>query len=69
MTKPQATAIILLGATFMSFVGLLMRLIDSADGFQILAYRSISLAAMVLLVACLRRRISPPPVSDQPRSQ
>ena len=59
MTKTQATALILLGATFMSFVGLLMRLIDSADGFQILAYRSISLAGMVGLVACLRRRISP----------
>jgi len=59
MTKTQATALILLGATFMSFVGLLMRLIDDADGFQILAYRSISLAGMVGLVACLRRRISP----------
>ncbi len=59
MTRPQATALILLGATFMSFVGLLMRLIDGADGFQILAYRSVSLAGMVALVACLRRRIPP----------
>ncbi|SMC11564.1 EamA-like transporter family protein [Roseovarius aestuarii] len=59
MTRTHATAIILLGATFMSFVGLLMRLIDGADGFQILAYRSISLAGMVALVACLRRKVSP----------
>ncbi|WP_299845837.1 DMT family transporter [uncultured Roseovarius sp.] len=60
MTKQHATAIILLGATFMSFVGLLMRLIDGADGFQILTYRSISLAGMVALVACLRRKVSLP---------
>ena len=59
MTKTQAMTLIMLGATFMSFVGLLMRLIDGADGFQILAYRSISLAGMVALVACLRRRVSP----------
>ncbi len=59
MGKSQAMALILFGATFMSFVGLLMRLIDTADGFQILAYRSISLAGMVALVACLRRKISP----------
>lgn len=52
-------ALILFGATFMSFVGLLMRLIDSADGFQILTYRSVSLAGMVALVACLRRKTSP----------
>ena len=43
----------------MSFVGLLLRLIESADGFQILFYRSLALAAMVVFVACLRRRISP----------
>ena len=41
MEKGSAMALILLGATFMSFVGLLMRLLDAADGFQILAYRSI----------------------------
>ena len=43
----------------MSFVGLLMRLLDDATGFQILFYRSLSLTLMVLLVVCLRRRISP----------
>ncbi|WP_306112918.1 MULTISPECIES: DMT family transporter [unclassified Roseovarius] len=59
MGKTQAMALILFGATFMSFVGLLMRLIDTADGFQILTYRSISLAGMVALVACLRRKTAP----------
>ena len=59
MTKRQAMGLILLGASFMSFVGLLMRLIDSADGFQILAYRSIAVAAMVATVACILRRSSP----------
>lgn len=42
----------------MSFVGLLMRLIDDADGFQILAYRSVTLSMMVALVACLNRKVS-----------
>lgn len=41
----------------MSFVGLLMRLVDSADGFQILMYRSIALSIMVAIVACLNRRV------------
>jgi drug/metabolite transporter, DME family len=56
MTKTNACLLILLGGTCMSFVGLLMRLLDNADGFQILAYRSISLSLMVVLVACLKRR-------------
>ncbi|SLN22230.1 EamA-like transporter family protein [Roseovarius albus] len=59
MTKPQATATILLGATFMSFVGLTMRMIDQADGFQILIYRSAALAGMIALMACLKRKVSP----------
>ena len=41
----------------MSFVGLCMRMIDAADGFQILMYRSMSLCAIVALVCCLRRRV------------
>ena len=43
----------------MSFVGLYMRLITDANGFQILFYRSLSLCAIVGLVSCLRRRIGP----------
>ena len=50
---------VLFGATLMSFVGLILRLIESADAFQILVYRSLSLAAIVLLVACIRRKSSP----------
>lgn len=41
----------------MGMVGLILRLMESADGFQILVYRSFSLSAMVMLVACLRRKI------------
>ena len=43
----------------MSFVGLYMRLLTQADGFQILFFRSLSLCAIVALVSCLRRRIMP----------
>ena len=59
MRKKTAILIILLGGTFMSFVGLYMRLLTQADGFQILFYRSLSLCAIVALVSCLRRRVMP----------
>jgi drug/metabolite transporter (DMT)-like permease len=57
MQKQSAMLLVLLGGTCMSFVGLCMRLIETADGFQILMYRSISLCATVALVCCLRRRV------------
>lgn len=44
----------------MSFVGLLLRLVEDADGFQILAYRSVTISLMVALVACLKRKVSLP---------
>lgn len=59
MPKPRAIALILLGAVGMSFAALFVRLVDQADGFQILTYRSISLAGMIALLACLRRRCHP----------
>lgn len=59
MLKKHAVLLILLGGTFMSFVGLYMRLLSEADGFQILFYRSLSLSFMVGLVCCLRRRVMP----------
>ena len=59
MSKKNAVMLILLGGTFMSFVGLYMRLLTDANGFQILFYRSLSLCAIVGLVSCLRRRIGP----------
>ena len=59
MLKKHAVLLILVGGTFMSFVGLYMRLLTHADGFQILFYRSLSLCFMVGLVCCLRRRVAP----------
>lgn len=59
MTKPSAALLILMGGTCMSLVGLMMRLVDQADGFQILTYRSVTLSVMVALVACLHRKIRP----------
>ncbi|MEC8145710.1 MAG: DMT family transporter, partial [Pseudomonadota bacterium] len=59
MTRNRAMLLIVTGASFMSFVGLLMRLLETTDGMLILFYRSITLAGMVGLVACLRRRQSP----------
>ncbi len=57
MSRHHAVILILLGATAMSFAALFIRLVDQADGFQILAYRSLSLAGMIATLACLRRRI------------
>ena len=59
MTKPTATILVLCGAFLMSFVGVLMRVLENATGFQILFYRSISLTIIVLIVICIRRRTGP----------
>ncbi|MEL0142405.1 MAG: EamA family transporter [Alphaproteobacteria bacterium] len=59
MTRPIAMIFVLAGASFMSFVGVLMRLLHDATGFQILFYRSISLTLMVLAVICIRRHCTP----------
>ena len=59
MKKISAIYLTLLGANCMSFVGLLIRLIDNADGFQILFYRSLGMSAIILLVACLKRKSRP----------
>ncbi|MCY4460146.1 MAG: EamA/RhaT family transporter, partial [Albidovulum sp.] len=59
MSKGTAVLFVVGGAVFMSFVGIFIRLIEHADGFQILLYRSISLSAMITLIICLKRRISP----------
>ena len=56
MSRNTAMLLIIAGATCMSFVGLLMRLLETTDGMVILFYRSITLAGMVAFVACLRRR-------------
>ena len=59
MLKKHAVLLILSGGTFMSFVGLYMRLLSQADGFQILFFRSLSLCLIVLIVCCLRRKVTP----------
>ena len=59
MLKKNAVLLILSGGTFMSFVGLYMRLLSQADGFQILFFRSLSLCLIVLMVCCLRRKVTP----------
>ena len=59
MTKFSAVNLTLAGAICMSFVGLLIRLIESADGFQILFYRSIGMSLVILTLVCVRRNKSP----------
>ena len=57
MKKSSAVLTILLGATFMSFNGVLIRVLESATGFQVLFYRSIGLSLFVLLFISLKRRV------------
>jgi len=45
-----------LGATFMSFNGALIRILESANGFQVLFYRSIGLVTFVLVFISLKRK-------------
>ncbi|WGI20667.1 DMT family transporter [Amylibacter sp. IMCC11727] len=59
MPKSRAMILILFGAVGMSLAALFVRLVDQADGFQILTYRSVSLAGIVGLMACLRRGSGP----------
>lgn len=59
MSRGKAVFLVLLGATFMSFAALFVRQLETVDGYQILAYRGMSQGAMVLVVACLIRRVSP----------
>lgn len=59
MTKRNATFTILLGGFFMSFVGILMKMIIDASGFQILFYRSMSLSLVVIIFACIITKSNP----------
>ena len=51
MQRHHAIIFVLAGALCMSFAALIIRLIEHADGFQILAYRSITQASVVGLFA------------------
>ena len=59
MTKNHAILTILSGSVFMSFVGVLLRLLEAANGFQVLFYRSFGLALIVFIFICFRRNITP----------
>ena len=58
MKKNLAVLTILLGATFMSFNGALIRILESANGFQVLFYRSVGLITFVLFFISLKRKTS-----------
>ena len=59
MTRKSATFTILLGGLFMSFVGLIMRLIVDATGFQILFYRSLTISLVVIIFSCIITQSNP----------
>ena len=59
MTRKSATLTILLGGLFMSFVGLIMRLIVDATGFQILFYRSLTISLVVIIFSCIMTKSNP----------
>ncbi len=55
-TYLRGVALILLGGTCLSFGGLLLRNVESADGWLVLFYRSLAFAATVLVFVTLRYR-------------
>lgn len=59
MTRSRAITLVLLGATCMSFAALFVRGLETTDGRQILAYRGLTQAAMVAIVACVVRQVTP----------
>ena len=59
MTRRSAACVVIIGAVFMSTVGVYLRLIESADGFQILFFRSLPLTMVMLILICLRRQSDP----------
>jgi drug/metabolite transporter (DMT)-like permease len=59
MSPKSATLSILFGALCMSFAALFVRLIENADGYQILFYRGFPQCFVVMLIACRMRAISP----------
>ena len=59
MNRNHAVLAVLAGAICMSFAGLCVRLLNDADGYQILTYRGIAQCLMVWTVACITRNIRP----------
>jgi DME family drug/metabolite transporter len=58
MTHTRAILTVLTGAFFMSLAALCVRLIEQADGYQILTYRGLSQCMMIALIASITRRIN-----------
>ncbi len=59
MQHSKAVMMVLFGATCMSFAALFVRAIETNDGFQIIAYRSIGQCFIITLVACLMKKTTP----------
>ena len=59
MNRLAATACVLFGGTLMSFIGLLLRMMEQADGIQVLIVRSSALILMVWTFACISRKVTP----------
>ncbi|MCE2524011.1 MAG: DMT family transporter [Rhodobacteraceae bacterium] len=59
MTRNAAVLLVVVGALFMSTGAVYLRFVESAEGFQILFYRSLSLCPTVLAIVCIRRRSGP----------
>ncbi len=51
--------LVIIGGLFLSLSGILLRNLESASGWQILFYRSISLTAFLFVVIVLRTRENP----------
>ena len=59
MTRQNAILLVVLGAVFMSTSSVYLRFVETAGGFQILFYRSLSLCVALMAIICLRRRVPP----------
>ena len=59
MSRNLAIFLVVLGAVFMSTGAVYLRLADEAAGFQILFYRTLTMAPVLLTIICLKRRRMP----------
>ncbi len=59
MTRGSAILLVVIGAVFMSTGVVYLRFVESANGFQILFYRSLTICSALLAIICLNRRRNP----------
>jgi len=57
VNRTNAIILVLAGGVFMSFAGVTLRFIEDANSVQILIYRSFTLACVIPLIACWRRKV------------